>query len=44
MYGKLVAAKFIVQAEEDHEYFTFITAEAYGSLESWMKRHVIAEN
>lgn len=25
MYGKLVAAKYVVEAEQDHEYFTFVT-------------------
>ena len=35
--GKLLAAKINVYAGEDDEYFTFITPEAYLSLESWMK-------
>jgi len=33
----LVAAKMIVYAGEPDEYFTFITAEAYFALESWME-------
>jgi hypothetical protein len=35
--GKLLAARINVYAGEDDEYFTFITPEAYLSLESWMK-------
>jgi hypothetical protein len=35
--GKLIAAKIKVYFDEDDEYFTFITSEAYLSLESWMK-------
>jgi integrase len=35
--GKLLAAKINVYAGEDDEYITFITPEAYLSLESWMK-------
>jgi hypothetical protein len=35
-HGKLLAAKIIVYAGEDDEYITFITPEAYLSLESWM--------
>src|ERR687887_1813959 len=34
--GKLLAAKINVYAGEDDEYTTFITPEAYLSLESWM--------
>ena len=34
---KLLAAKINVYAGEDDEYITFITPEAYLSLESWMK-------
>jgi hypothetical protein len=34
--GKLVAAKINVYAGEDDEYITFITSEAYLSLQSWM--------
>jgi hypothetical protein len=35
--GRIVAAKVIVYAGEPDEYYTFITPEAYFSLESWMK-------
>jgi hypothetical protein len=35
--SKLLAAKINVYAGEDDEYITFITPEAYLSLESWMK-------
>jgi hypothetical protein len=35
--GKLIAAKVVVYADEDDQYFTFITAEAYTALELWMK-------
>jgi hypothetical protein len=34
--GKIVAAKVIVYARDDEEYFSFITPEAYHQLESWM--------
>jgi hypothetical protein len=34
---KLIAARVIVYAGEDDQYFTFITAEAYTALELWMK-------
>lgn len=33
---KLIAAKVSVYAGEDDEYITFMTPEAYISLESWM--------
>jgi hypothetical protein len=33
--GKLLAAKINVYAGDDDEYITFITSEAYLSLESW---------
>ncbi len=43
--GKLLAAKIIVYAGEDDEYITFVTPEAYLSLESWMKyRNACGEN
>ena len=35
--GKLLASKINVYAGEDDEYITFITPEAYLSLESWIK-------
>ena len=35
--GKLLTAKINVYAGEDDEYITFITLEAYLSLESWIK-------
>jgi len=34
--GKVVAAKIIVYAEEEDEYFSFISAEAFNELKSWM--------
>jgi hypothetical protein len=34
--GSLVAAKVIVYSEQDEEYFTFITPEAYSYLKEWM--------
>jgi hypothetical protein len=34
--GKIVAAKMIVYAGDEEEYFTFITPEAYSELTSWM--------
>jgi hypothetical protein len=34
--GEVVAAKIIVYAGEDEEYFTFISPEAWQSLEDWM--------
>jgi site-specific recombinase XerC len=33
----IIAAKIIVYAQEDEEYFTFISKEAYYSLKEWMK-------
>ena len=33
----IVAAKVIVYAGEDEEYFAFISREAYGALNDWMK-------
>jgi hypothetical protein len=35
--GRLIAAKIIVYAGEDDQYFSLITPEAYRALESWMK-------
>ena len=35
--GKIVAAKIIVYAGDDEEYFSFITPEAYHELEKWME-------
>ena len=35
--GKVVAAKIIVYAGDDEEYFSFITAEAYNELQKWMQ-------
>jgi hypothetical protein len=35
--GKLVAAKIIVYAGEDEEYFSFISLEAFKELQHWMK-------
>ena len=34
--GKIIAAKIIVYAEDEEEYFSFITPEAYHELEKWM--------
>jgi hypothetical protein len=34
--GETVAAKIIVYAEEDEEYFSIISKEAYGALKEWM--------
>ena len=42
--GKLLAARINVYAGEDDEYITFITPEAYLSLESWMKYRSNVEN
>ena len=35
--GKIVAAKIRVYAEEEDEYFTFISLEAWNELSEWMK-------
>ena len=35
--GDIVAAKIIVYAEEEEEYFSFISKEAYQALVDWMK-------
>ena len=42
--GKLLAAKINVYADDDDDYITFITPEAYLSLESWMKYRSTWEN
>jgi hypothetical protein len=42
--GKLLAARIIVYSGEDDEYITFMTPEAYLSLESWMKYRAHLEN
>lgn len=34
--GKIIAAKIIVYAGDDEEYFSFISPEAYYHLEKWM--------
>ena len=34
--GEVTAAKMRVYADEDEEYFTFISTEAYSSLLDWM--------
>jgi hypothetical protein len=34
--GEIVAAKIIVYAGEDEEYFTFISPEAFRALKDWM--------
>jgi hypothetical protein len=35
--GEVVASKIIVYAEEDEEYYSFISKEAYHALKDWMK-------
>jgi hypothetical protein len=35
--GKIVAAKIIVYAGDDEEYYSFITLEAYYELQKWMQ-------
>jgi hypothetical protein len=35
--GKIVAAKIIVYAGDNEEYFSFITAEAYFEIEKWIE-------
>jgi hypothetical protein len=37
---KIVAAKIVVYAGDDEEYFSFITAEAYYQLEKWMEYRI----
>jgi integrase len=34
--GEIIAAKMIIYAEEEDEYFTFVTPEAYCALKDWM--------
>ena len=34
--GEIVAAKMIIHAGEDEEYFTFISPEAWQALKDWM--------
>jgi hypothetical protein len=34
--GEIIAAKVIIYAEEEDEYFTFVTPEAYSALKDWM--------
>ena len=34
--GKIVAAKIIVYAGDNEEYFSFITPEAYYGLQKWI--------
>jgi len=35
--GDVIAAKIIVYSDEDEEYFTFISKEAYCEIKDWMK-------
>jgi hypothetical protein len=35
--GKIIAAKIVVYAGDDEEYFSFVTREAYSHLEKWME-------
>jgi hypothetical protein len=35
--GKVIAAKIKIYSEEEDEYFSFITPEAFHSLDTWMK-------
>ena len=35
--GKVAAAKIIVYAGDDEEYFSFMTSEAYDELQKWMQ-------
>ena len=43
-HGKIVAAKIIVYAGDDEEYFSFISPESYNELRKWMKfRHESGE-
>jgi hypothetical protein len=34
--GEIIAAKVVIYAEEEDEYYTFITPEAYSALKDWM--------
>jgi hypothetical protein len=34
--GEIAAAKVIIYAEEEDEYYTFVTPEAYSALKDWM--------
>jgi hypothetical protein len=34
--GEIVAAKMVIYAEEEHEYYTLITPEAYNALKDWI--------
>jgi len=34
--GQVIAAKFLIYADEPEEYYTFITPEAYSALKDWM--------
>jgi hypothetical protein len=34
--GEIIAAKLVIYADEEEEYFTFITLEAYDALNDWM--------
>jgi hypothetical protein len=34
--GEIIAAKIVVYAGDEEEYFSFITPEAYHELEKWM--------
>lgn len=38
--GQVIAAKLIVYAGENDEYFTFISAEAYSELEKWKEYRI----
>ena len=35
-YGRVIAAKILVYAEDDDEYFSFISQEAYEALKEWI--------
>jgi integrase len=40
--GLVIAAKLIVYAGENDEYFTFISAEAYNELEKWKEYRILS--